>query len=144
MTSPMNTVSTPPSTKWVVRLRSNSHKTNTFRTAPVRTTYQMIAGMLVPADWMRRRRRSTNSPTLPQRFAMQDVFAALTVGSEAQKLAVEVVNQQCPWRGGLAAPLLAPAGPCLLVHVAAQRVDQRRAGRLRVAAQVAVERDDAG
>src|SRR5829696_2341187 len=36
----------------------------TFRTAPVRTTYQMIAGMLVPAAWMRRRRRSTNSPTL--------------------------------------------------------------------------------
>src|SRR4051794_13281739 len=69
----------------------------------------------------------------PQRFAMQDVFAALTVGSEAQKLAVKVVNQQRPWRGGLVAPLLAPAGPCLLVHVAAQRVDQRSAGRLRVA-----------
>src|SRR3954452_6737383 len=54
MTSPMNTVSTPPSTKWVVRLRSNSHKTNTFRTALVRTTDQMIAGMLVPAAWRHR------------------------------------------------------------------------------------------
>src|SRR3954462_14525876 len=58
MTSPMNTVSPPPSTKWVVRLRSNSHNTRTFRTAPVRTTDQMIGGMLVPPAWMRARRRS--------------------------------------------------------------------------------------
>jgi len=60
----VNAIRTPPSTRCVVRLRSNSHSTKTFRTAPIRTTVQIIGGMLVAPAWMRVRRRSTNSPNV--------------------------------------------------------------------------------